>query len=82
MEQVKVYRTKDGELFQDRMSAERHELMINIRGIIQNHVKGNSFSPTEMATLLAKEQDRVFDTIGKYRRTMGSLKGAAKKTFL
>ena len=82
MEQIKVFKTKDGQLFQDRSSAETHELMVNIRGIIQNHVKGSSFSPTEIATLIAKEQNKVFDTISKYRRTMGSIKAAANKSFI
>jgi hypothetical protein len=53
--------------------------MLTIRGIIQSHVKGTSFSPTEMASLIAKEQDKVFEVLGKYRRTMGSIKGAASK---
>ncbi len=77
MEQIKVFKTKDNQLFQDRASAETHELMLTIRGIIQSHVKGTSFTPTEMASLIAKEQDKVFDVIGKYRRTMGSIKAAA-----
>lgn len=77
MEQIKVYKTKDGTLHQDRASAETHELMINFRGIIQSHVKGTSFSPTEIASILAKEQDNVFQTIGKYRRTMAGIKGNA-----
>ena len=79
MEQVRVYKTKDGQLFDDRTKAEDHELMVNIRGIIQAHVKGTSFTPTEIATLLSKEQDKVFDTLGKYRRTMASIKGSMKR---
>lgn len=79
MQQVRVFKTEDGTLFQDHASAVTHELMIKIRGIIQSHTRGTSFSPTEIATLIAKEQDKVFDTLGKYRRTMGSIKGAAAK---
>jgi hypothetical protein len=79
MEQVRVYKTKDGKLFNDRIAAEGHELMINIRGVIQSHVKGSSFTPTVIAEILAKEQDNVFNTITKYRRTMAGIKGNAVK---
>ena len=74
MQQVKVYKTNDGTLFDNRTKAENHELMLTIRGIIQTHVKGTSFTPTELATIMVKEQDRVFNTLGKYRRTMAALK--------
>jgi hypothetical protein len=74
MEHVKVYKTKDGTLHQDRSSAETHELMLNLRGIIQSHVRGTSFSPTEIANILAKEQQSVYDTLGKFRRTMAGIK--------
>ena len=76
MEQVRVFRTKDGQLFDNRINAETHELVLNLRGIIQSQVKGTSFTPTEIATLLAKEQSKVFDTIGKYRRTVASVKAS------
>ena len=79
MEQVKVYKTKDGQLFHDRPNAETHELMVNIRGLIQSHVKGESFTPTEISRILCKEQDRLFDLLGKYRRTMGSIKAASTR---
>jgi DNA-directed RNA polymerase specialized sigma54-like protein len=79
MQQVKVYKTDDGTLFQNHGDAVTHELMIKLRGIIQSHTRSPSLSATEIAQLLTKEQDRVFDTIGKYRRTMGSIKGAATK---
>jgi hypothetical protein len=79
MEQVRVFKTEDGTMFQDRGAAVTHELMINIRGIIQSHVRGNSFTSTEMAKLIADNQDKVFNVIGKYRKTMGSIKGAASR---
>ncbi len=79
MEQVRVYKTKDGTLFHDRVAAEGHELMINLRGIIQSHIKSGSFTPTEIANLFVKEQDTVFNTITKYRRTMAGIKGNAAK---
>jgi hypothetical protein len=79
MEQVRVYKTKDGTLFNDRVAAEQHELMINIRGIIQSHVKGTSFGPTEIATILSNKQDMIFNTIGKYRKTMAGIKGSAAR---
>jgi hypothetical protein len=79
MKEVKMFKTEDGQTFPDKMSATKHELMLSIRGIIQSHVKGISFSPTELATIMAKEQDQVFNTIGKFRRSMGSIKGASNK---
>jgi hypothetical protein len=53
--------------------------MIKLRGIIQSHTRSPSLSATEIAQLLTKEQDKVFDTLGKYRRTMGSIKAAATR---
>jgi hypothetical protein len=79
MKQIRVYQTKDGQTFNDRITAETHELMIKIRGIIQNHVKGEQFSPTEMAKIMVANQTEVFDIIGKYRRTVASVKGAQTK---
>jgi DNA-directed RNA polymerase specialized sigma54-like protein len=79
MQQVKVFKTEDGTLFQDHGSAVTHELMIKLRGIIQSHTRSPSLSATEIAQLLTKEQDKVFDTLGKYRRTMGSIKAAATR---
>lgn len=79
MKQVKVFKTDDGQTFDDRGRAVTHELMITIRGIIQSHTRGSTFSSTEIATLITKEQDQVFEVLGKYRRTMGSIKGAANK---
>ncbi len=79
MEQVKVYKTKDGMIHQDRSSAETHELMLNLRGIIQSHVRGTSFSPTEIASILSANHTQVYDTLGKYRRTMAGIKGNSSK---
>jgi DNA-directed RNA polymerase specialized sigma54-like protein len=79
MQQVKVYKTDDGTLFQNHGDAVTHELMIKLRGIIQSHTRSPSLSATEIAQLLTKEQDKVFDTLGKYRRTMGSIKAAATR---
>lgn len=79
MKEVKVFKTDDGMIHQDKGSAMTHELMLNLRGIIQSHVRGTSFSPTEIASILSKEQQAVFDTLGKYRRTMAGIKGSAAK---
>ena len=79
MKQVKSYKTNDGRLFDDRVQAENHELMINIRGFLQSSGKGGSLSATDVATFLAQKQDKVYDIIGKYRRTMASIKGAKTK---
>lgn len=80
MEQIKVFKTKDGTLHQNRAEAEKHELMLNFRGLIQSHVRGTSFTPTEIASILASKQQEVYDTLGKYRRTMAGIKGNAAKT--
>jgi len=74
MKQVKSFETKDGRLFNDRVQAENHELMINIRGFLQSSGKGGSLSATDVATFLAQKQDNVYNIIGKYRKTMAGIK--------
>ena len=75
MKQVKSYETKDGKLFTDRLLAEQHELMLNIRGFLQSNGKGQgSISATDVATFLMMNQDPLYDIIGKYRRTVGGIK--------
>jgi hypothetical protein len=74
MKQVKSYETKDGKLFTDRIQAENHELMLNIRGFLQSSGKGGSLSATDVATFLMMNQDPLYDIIGKYRRTVAGVK--------
>jgi hypothetical protein len=75
MKQVKSYETKDGKLFMDRLQAEQHELMLNIRGFLQSSGKGQgSLSATDVATFLMMNQDPLYDILGKYRRTVGGIK--------
>lgn len=79
MKQVRVFQTRDGQTFTDRTIAEQHELMLNLRAIIQKQVNGNSFSSTEIAKIFTDRQDDVFAVIGKHRKTMGSIKAAATR---
>lgn len=79
MKQVKVYQTRDNQTFVNRADAETHEFKLNIRALIQQHVKGDSFTPMEIATIFTKEQDALLNTITKYRKTMATLKGIATK---
>jgi hypothetical protein len=76
MKLVKVFETKDGKLFNDREVAEKHELMVNIRGFLQSSGKGGNLTATDVATFLAQKQNEVYEVIGKYRRTMASVKGS------
>lgn len=79
MKQVKVYQTRDNQTFVNRLDAENHEFKLNIRALIQSHVKGDSFTPMEIANILSKEHNKLFDTLSKYRKTMATLKGIATK---
>lgn len=79
MKQVKVYQTRDNQTFINRLDAENHEFKLNIRALIQNHVKGDSFTPMQLAEILQKEQEKLFTTLTKYRKTMATLKGLATK---
>lgn len=79
MKQVKSYETKDGKLFTDRTQAENHELFINIRGFLQSNGLSGNLTPTEVATLLAKQQTQVYDLIGKYRRTIAAIQSSKSK---
>ena len=74
MKLVKVFETKDGKLFNDREVAEKHELMVNIRGFLQSNGKGGNLTATDVATFLAQKQDEVYEVIAKYRRTIAGIK--------
>jgi hypothetical protein len=75
MKQVKSYETKDGKLFTDRLRAEQHELMLNIRGFLQRSGKGQgALSATDLATFLTMHQDPLYNILGKYRRTVAGVK--------
>lgn len=76
MKQVKSYQTKDGRLFNHRIEAENHELMLNIRGFLHTSGRSGSLSSTDVASLLAANQDSIYNIIGKYRKTMAGLKSA------
>ena len=79
MKITKMFEASDGTVFKesDRVKAEEHELMIKLRGIIQTHVRGDSFSPTEIAKIFSNKNESVYEVILKHRRTMGSIKAAA-----
>jgi hypothetical protein len=80
MKQIKSFQTKDGKLFTDRILAEQHELMLNIRGFLQTNGKGQgSLSATDVATFLMMNQDPLYDILGKYRRTVGGIKSNANR---
>lgn len=74
MKQVKSFETKDGKLFTDRMEAEGHELMLNIRGFLQTQGRGGSLSATDVASILSQKQDDLYNILGKYRKTMAGIK--------
>jgi dsDNA-binding SOS-regulon protein len=79
MKQVKSYQTKDGRLFNDRIEAENHELMLNIRGFLHTTGRNGSLSSTDVASIIANNQDAVYTILGKYRKTMAGLKSATAK---
>lgn len=79
MKVTKMFEASDGTVFKesDRMKAEEHELMIKLQGIIQTHVRGDCFSPTEIARIFSNKSESVYEVILKHRRTMSSIKAAA-----
>jgi hypothetical protein len=79
MKQVKSYQTKDNRLFNDRTEAENHELMLNIRGFLHTSGRNGSLSSTDVASIIASNQDAVYSIIGKYRKTMAGIKSNAVK---
>lgn len=74
MKYVKSYQTKDGRLFGDRVEAENHELMLNIRGFLHTAGRSGSLSSTDVATLIVANQNDIYTLIGKYRKTMAGVK--------
>lgn len=80
MKQVRVFQTGDGRLFDNREMAEGHELTILIRGVIQSTDRSASFTPTQMAEFISKNQDQIYDVIRAYRARMGSIKAAKTRS--
>jgi len=78
MKITRMFEASDGTVFKEteRVKAEEHELMIKLRGLIQTHVRGDSFSPTEIAKIFSQKNESVYEIILKHRRTMGSIKAA------
>jgi hypothetical protein len=78
MKITRMFEASDGTVFKEteRIKAEEHELMIKLRGLIQTHVRGDSFSPTEIAKIFSQKNESVYEIILKHRRTMGSIKAA------
>jgi dsDNA-binding SOS-regulon protein len=74
MKQVKSFETKDGKLFTDRLEAEGHELMLNIREFLQTQGRGGYLSDTDVAYVLAQKQDDLYNILVKYRKTMAGIK--------
>jgi hypothetical protein len=79
MKQVKSYQTKDGRLFNERTEAENHELMLNIRGFLHTSGRSGNLSSTDVASIIASNQDAVYSILGKYRKTMAGIKSAVAK---
>jgi hypothetical protein len=79
MKQVKSYQTKDGRLFNERTEAENHELMLNIRGFLHTSGRSGNLSSTDVASIIASNQDAVYSILGKYRKTMAGIKSNAAK---
>jgi hypothetical protein len=79
MKQVKSYQTKDGRLFNERIEAENHELMLNIRGFLHTSGRSGNLSSTDVASIIASNQDAVYSILGKYRKTMAGIKSAIAK---
>ena len=78
MKITRMFEASDGTVFKEteRVKAEEHELMIKLRGLIQTHIRGDSFSPTEIAKIFSQKNESVYEIILKHRRTMGSIKAA------
>ena len=79
MKQVKSYQTKDGRLFNERTEAENHELMLNIRGFLHTSGRSGNLSSTDVASIIASNQDAVYSILGKYRKTMAGIKSSIAK---
>lgn len=66
-------------MFNDRIPAEKHELSLTLRGLIQSQDRSPSFTPTAMAKFITDNEDAIYEHIRKYRNTVTSLKGAETK---
>ena len=69
---VQTYKATDGELFEDRGEALKHQLAVDLQGIINRatadrKLGGGTFSP---AKVFAHEADEVYEKLLSYRRKM------------
>lgn len=78
MKQISVFQTDDGQMFADRAEANEHQLVIDIRGIL-NRANERSVTRKTPEQIIASQCDEVFERLKKFRASRGSIKAAAKK---
>jgi uncharacterized phage protein gp47/JayE len=76
MEQVRAFKTDDGQVFTDRGKATGHQLLLDIRGIAN---RSGAKNKDETILALAKDPEALHQTIQAYRRSMASIKAAKTK---
>lgn len=76
IEQVRSYRTSDGNLHGDRAAALTHQYMLDLRGLLQSNAGHNTanFTSTQVASILAKEADKVYKLTYTYRDKIKRIK--------
>jgi NRPS condensation-like uncharacterized protein len=69
IEQVRSYRTSDGNLHGDRAAALTHQYMLDIRGILQSKAgpQTPNFTATQAATIVTQEAEKFYKLTSKYR---------------
>lgn len=79
MKIVKRYETEDGKIFDCKLQAEKHEVMIALRGIIQSNGLGKEASPTAILTNLVEDFDKTYSVLSSFKKKYGAIKGAQKR---
>lgn len=83
---VASYKTSDGKLFTEKVEAESHETMIEIRGKIQSKlgtgIAAKVLNPTTFAEMIVEDPDSFYSILLSLRRKRAGQKAqSGKKTF-
>ena len=85
MKRIQSYQTSDGALFKDIEKAEKHQLKIFIRGIVQrsfNTPKYGQLTHSSVAEVIADNKDSLYDYFKKFNQRAAGRKANQHKGWM
>lgn len=83
LEEVKGFKTSDGQVHLDKIKALEHEQKIELRGIFQSanrNLGGNgTLTTTDAATIVLTNADAIMGVVDTYKRLISQAKGQIQR---